>query len=81
MPKFPLDILAPSYRIPYKELLISYLVLYHGQKDPARAPAVDRALDIIELLAVRETALPLSEMLNKTRYSEAVSDQDIKHTV
>jgi len=35
------------------------------KKNPARAPAVDRALDIIELLAVRETALPLSEMLTK----------------
>ena len=31
----------------------------------ARAPAVDRALDVIELLAVRENALPLSEMLTK----------------
>ncbi len=35
------------------------------QKNPARAPAVDRALDVIELLAVREKALPLSEMLTK----------------
>ena len=35
------------------------------KKNPARAPAVDRALDVIELLAVRESALPLSEMLTK----------------
>ncbi len=35
------------------------------QKNPARAPAVDRALDVIELLAVRESALPLSEILTK----------------
>jgi len=36
-----------------------------GKTNPTRAPAVDRALDVIELLAVRESALPLSEMLTK----------------
>jgi len=35
------------------------------KKNPARAPAVARALAVIELLAVRESALPLSEMLTK----------------
>ena len=35
------------------------------KKNQDRAPAVDRALDVIELLAVRESALPLSEMLGK----------------
>jgi len=36
-----------------------------NQKKSAHAPAVDRALDIIELLAVCEKGLPLSEILAK----------------
>lgn len=36
-----------------------------GQKSSAHAPAVDRALDIIELLASCEKELPLSEILTR----------------
>ena len=36
-----------------------------SQKKSAHAPAVDRALDIIELLAASEKELPLSEILSK----------------
>lgn len=36
-----------------------------SKKNPSHAPAVDRALDVIALLAGSENALPLSEMLTK----------------
>lgn len=61
-----IDILVLAYKIPYKEINVPYIwYFFMDRKKSNRPPAVERALDVIELMVVSERDLSFSEIMKR----------------